>query len=127
MTYTDGASIIATHPHRCFARVTAAGYCFRYQRDESGWTIQVIHGEEVLFSVRCFGAVSDPDRRQIYDIRVPKPHRRKGLANAVYVFAEVMTNGVLTPHWDQSADALALWTQRNRPFGNDPWWRKGQE
>ena len=47
---------------------------------------------------------------------VKEPHRRKGLASAMYAAAEKQTGEKVNPS-GQTPDAKALWSQPNRPFG----------
>lgn len=48
---------------------------------------------------------------------IKEPHRRKGLATAMYGMAERETGYTMTFDDSQSNDAKALWSQPNRPFG----------
>jgi 8-oxo-dGTP pyrophosphatase MutT (NUDIX family)/GNAT superfamily N-acetyltransferase len=50
-------------------------------------------------------------------ISVDPEHRRKGLATAMYQYAEKLKNRKLRKSDAQSDDAAALWSQPNRPFG----------
>ena len=56
------------------------------------------------------------------NIIVKEKYRRKGIATAIYVFAEFMLECVLENFWGidpkQTETAKKLWAQSNRPFGN---------
>ena len=52
-----------------------------------------------------------------YETIVEPEHRRKGLASAMYAYAEEQTGRRVKPATDQTPDAQALWSQPNRPFG----------
>jgi GNAT superfamily N-acetyltransferase len=49
-------------------------------------------------------------------------YQRKGIANALYVFAEYSLECILENFWDknpiQTDPAKYLWLQKDRPFGN---------
>jgi GNAT superfamily N-acetyltransferase len=51
------------------------------------------------------------------DVSVHPNHQRKGLATAMYQHAERLTGVKTKPAEDNSPDAQALWSQKDRPFG----------
>src|SRR5262249_11229333 len=68
--------------------------------------------EDDALTAHCQNIWVNPDRQ------------RQGIANAVYVFAELVLGRVLRDYWrddsHQSEAAQALWAQSNRPFGHLP-------
>jgi hypothetical protein len=52
------------------------------------------------------------------DVKIRPPHKRKGLATAMYQLAEEKT-GRKFRRGVQSPDAQKLWDQKDRPFGKD--------
>jgi oligoribonuclease (3'-5' exoribonuclease)/8-oxo-dGTP pyrophosphatase MutT (NUDIX family) len=52
------------------------------------------------------------------ELEINKEHRRKGLASAMYAYAEKVTGAKVVPGEDQSSDAKKLWNQPNRSFGS---------
>jgi hypothetical protein len=53
------------------------------------------------------------------DVRVVPEHQRKGLANAFYVVAELLTGFCAVPSSNKTAEGKLLWGQPNRPFRCD--------
>ena len=57
------------------------------------------------------------------NIEVAPEHVRKGIGNATYILAEIMLKTTMYNHWEecsiQSEAAKRLWSQPNRPFGNE--------
>jgi 2'-5' RNA ligase/GNAT superfamily N-acetyltransferase len=55
------------------------------------------------------------------DVQVEPEYRRKGIASAMYIFAEEETELKLRPHSIQTPEGQALWHQnRDRKFGSTP-------
>lgn len=56
------------------------------------------------------------------NIEVIERYQRKGIATAIYVFAEHLLECLLENFWGddpkQTIGAKKLWAQKNRPFGN---------
>jgi GNAT superfamily N-acetyltransferase len=53
----------------------------------------------------------------INDVWVDPEHRRRGLANVMYLEAERMAGKPVHPYPGQYEDGRAFWLQPNRPFG----------
>lgn len=73
---------------------------------------------EVGKAIFYVGSKDHPDK-YLYtkDSDVNKDHRRKGLATAMYQYAEKL-HGRIFHDDSQTTDAKGLWSQPNRPFGN---------
>jgi len=50
-------------------------------------------------------------------VEVDEKYRRLGIANKMYELAEKLTSKNLVGGGEQSKDASALWSQKNRPWG----------
>lgn len=71
----------------------------------------------------CF--TDDGDSAYCHHVKVEPEFRRRGLATAMYQYAESVFLKKLENHWHgdpetQSAEARALWAQPQRPFGSHP-------
>jgi GNAT superfamily N-acetyltransferase len=64
-----------------------------------------------------FGPYGARDEFKCREVFVDPAHRRRGLANAMYVEAERIGGGPLTPFADQKPEGVAFWAQPGRPFG----------
>ena len=126
--FTSGDRVVRRHPHPAFDKVIAGGYslwyCFRPPIEQGRRLfVQVRMGAEVITCVE-FACGLAPFCQ---NIEVPEALRRRGLANAIYVFAEKRLGRTLCNFWrgmktddgksSQSPLAQALWAQPNRPFG----------
>lgn len=54
-----------------------------------------------------------------YNVQIHPDHQRKGIGTAMYSLAEEKSGRKIVPSKSQSPGAKALWSQPNRPFGND--------
>lgn len=52
-----------------------------------------------------------------FDTYVHEPHRRQGIANSMYSYAEKALGKKLVPHPMQTEGGKSLWQQKNKPFG----------
>lgn len=127
----DGAEVIAQHAHPCLERITQQGYRLLYRFEESPIEIEGMR-DLTIFTAQGGETVATADltddemARAFYvqNVSVQPAHRRRGLANAIYVFAEKLVGKTLYNFWTgdnhQSPEARALWAQPNRPFGPQP-------
>jgi hypothetical protein len=121
----DGSAVIEQNPHPCFDKAIRQGYriCFIGPTSTEGtsffsWFVyvrnagQTVSEADFLDDGTCFSN---------QNVMVDIDHRRRGLGNAIYVFAEKVAGKVLHNLWagdpHQSPEAKALWAQPNRPFG----------
>lgn len=83
----------------------------------SYWYVTATLNQEVVGT-----AVFDTHENRLYplSVNVSAAHRRKGLATAMYQFAEKKTGLAIGPSPEQSSAGKALWEQPNRPFGTGP-------
>lgn len=52
------------------------------------------------------------------NVWVEEPYRRRGIATAMYTYAEkIVGTRKVSPGAGQTDDGIALWKQKNRPFG----------
>lgn len=52
-----------------------------------------------------------------HETKIHPEHRRKGLATALYQYAEQLSGKRMYPHHSQTSEANELWAQPDRPFG----------
>lgn len=123
-----GDDIISRHPHRVFDKVVSQGYSLRYgvstgpMASIRDLVVQALLEDEVVADAEFW----DAGEPCCQNVRVNERHRRKGLANSLYVFAERFYGKPLYDKWGngqnsiQSALGRALWNQPDRPFGPRP-------
>lgn len=126
--WIGGEAVMAgtRHPRKdVFGAFARGRYRVEYRppQDECGHTdVRVLLGGEQVaggdFSV-------DGPVAWCGNVAVVEGHRRRGLASAMYVFAEALLWKPLIDYWAdvgpedwQSNDARALWVQPDRPFGH---------
>jgi GNAT superfamily N-acetyltransferase len=123
MNLIDGDVVIEEDPCAAFERITAAGYRLRYRLEQDHGSfaeliVQAIKGEAVVGQADF---IDDGSHAHCRDVAVDSKHRRKGLATAIYVFAEKLFGRGLTDFWAdspmRSPDAAKLWSHPKRPFG----------
>lgn len=125
--FKPGDGVLADHPHPAFDEVSRSGYTLVYRITPCA----IIPGQRELEvqAIQCgkvaAGANFTDNGWSAYcqNVRVFDGHRRRGLANAMYVFAEKALGRILFDYWADADDyqsdaAKALWSQPNRPFGN---------
>jgi hypothetical protein len=133
-TYEDGSPIIGQNPHPAFDKIRAGGYSIEYWMESDPDTpagspaelrelcVTVRHGGEPLATAN-FADRRNSAGARVGTSEVHADHRHRGLANAMYVFAEMVFQKPLIDYGhDQTDDARALWAQPNRPFGNPEDW-----
>jgi ribosomal protein S18 acetylase RimI-like enzyme len=107
--------------HGAFKRILDAGYALHrelHQQSLLALSVQVRKDNDVVgtaeFSV-------DDDGGYCQNVDVDDGHRRRGIANAMYAFAELSLGVRLYDFWGtdtkQTPSAKALWSQAKRPFG----------
>lgn len=69
------------------------------------------------------------DKKTLFprDISVDPEHQRKGLASAMYNYAEKISKKEIRPSGDQTRDAQGMWSDPDRSFGNKLLDQKGDE
>jgi hypothetical protein len=116
--FTDGQNVIAANPHRCFEKIRLQGYEIFYKEAADELTLQVLHSGQIVAGARFSNGVT------AYPVQtdVGSQHLRRGLGNAMYVFAEKFLGRVLDNYLEgtslQSESAKRLWEQPDRQFGN---------
>jgi GNAT superfamily N-acetyltransferase len=94
------------------------GVTFTHSEKPGGeWFIEAHKGPEEV--AKCSVWVRG-SRAQVGDVHVNPAWRRKGIATAMYIYAEEITTTTLAPAEgeDLSDDAAGLWDQPERPFGS---------
>ena len=83
------------------------------------WNVIVLYSGEIVA-----GATFTDSADCFYNLNVwvDERHRRRGICNSMYVFAEILIGNTLDNFWasiedHQSPEAKALWAQAERPFG----------
>jgi hypothetical protein len=123
-TMLAAAEIVSTNCHDAIARITEQGYEIFYMIESNQ-----LHQGRLLAEVRMRGALvataefqDDGSSCHCDVIDICDACRRKGIASALYVFAELIYKKQICNHWAndsmQTDLAKALWSQRNRPFGH---------
>ncbi len=125
-SFEPGAELVRLYPHAVFERLYSQGYEIWYMiqtveqcPNMRNLSVEVRHGELIVAS-----ADFDDDSRSSHcqNVLVEAAHRRKGIAKALYVFAEKVLGKRLWNLWDgssiQSEEAKAMWANPNRPFGD---------
>jgi hypothetical protein len=122
--YNDAEMLIQKHPHPAFDRVLGAGYRMefrvgpdKYMPDEMSLDVRVLEGSAHVATAN----LTDSDGgTYCQNVEVASAHRRRGIATAIYVLAELIFEKTLFRYWtaDQHSSAVdAFWAQPNRPFG----------
>lgn len=75
------------------------------------------NGEIVAHSIVSYPFSSKSHKGEVMRTDVDEDHQRKGLATAMYKHVEKVLGGPIHRGGEQSSDAMALWKQKNRPFG----------
>lgn len=124
-----GDRVISGHPHPAFVRLAANGYQIEYlPADPSGpLTVLVLHGDRVVGSSTFHPWAADPTRLHPQNTYVEVEHRRRGVGDALLVFAERFSGRAITDAgWGDedgqlhSPLALPFLKRVNRPFGIVP-------
>jgi GNAT superfamily N-acetyltransferase len=119
----SGNSLIQQYPHVLFEQLAEDGYVIQYCMGEGFFRpldVVVFHGEQVVATADFS---DDGPAAHCQNVRVDEHHRRRGIANTIYVFAEVAYGKRLWDFWKDMTDSQSvagrkLWAQPNRPFGH---------
>jgi GNAT superfamily N-acetyltransferase len=116
----NAARFVNKHRNEHIEKVRQFGYRFRYRTETHKRTTELFI--EVTNDDRLVARANFTDFQELcsQNVFVDPAHRRKGIATAMYVFAELYFSKSLYPLWDaneQTAESQALWKQPNRPFG----------
>jgi hypothetical protein len=84
-----------------------------YPIDQDTWQMWATLGDEVVASL-FYGKNSPSDTTLEGAIEVQPAHRRKGLATAMYSWAEVLSGMPMAPAAQHTRDAAAFWTSYGR-------------
>lgn len=122
--FVAATTILAGNPHPLFQEVIAGGYEVRYRESPKEFgldlDVEITQSGKVVAKAEFHNDYSDGAWCQ--NVEVHEDHRRKGLANSSYVFAEEYFKKCLHDYWKdtgcQSRRAAHLWDQKDRPFGN---------
>lgn len=114
-------------PH--IQKVLRQGYALLYylypEEEEAGvrfaeLTVRAVDDADERVAILNAKVIPEHQWIEVKNVEVDEGHRRKGIATALYVFAEALTGLPLRPSRDYSAmsfDAKAFWDQPDRPFG----------
>ena len=98
-------------------RVFHLGYRIAYQFRPDGRFLDFhVRNQGRPAGHACFEIRSENREIAAEQINVFDGHRRKGVANALYVLAKCLTGFEFVPAANQTDDARALWAQTNRPW-----------
>jgi GNAT superfamily N-acetyltransferase len=123
VAFEDGSAIVKQSPHPAFDKILECGYriSFRIEQDVERFKdllIEVLHGDNGVAEAEF---TDDGASAYCQNVQVDPSHQRKGIATAIYVFAENVIGKPLYNFWGsdpkQTPAARALWAQPNRPFG----------
>lgn len=121
--FNDGSRVIAKHRCPAFKRLARGGFTLRYRLERHWKCCEGRLHVEALRGQRVVGRAEFVDEglgAYCMRVEVERAFRRRGVATAMYVFAEQVLDTYLFDYWggsDQSAAAAALWAQPDRPFG----------
>ena len=122
-SFHDGTAVIGATAHSAFARIRTHDYRIVYRVEESSGSVRDLAVKALHDGVPVAAAVFSDDGIYAHcqHIHVLSSHRRRGLATALYLFAERIFGRSLANFWAgrsvQTAAARALWGQEGRPFG----------
>jgi hypothetical protein len=95
------------------------GYSIEFDVHDDGRHVELTAFHQGRFAGSCVASIPpDAQLLRMEAIDVIKEHQRKGLATAMYVWAEHRTGFTFVPALNQTLEGRALWAQPNRPFGN---------
>ena len=126
---TRGDRVISGHPHPAFERLATNGYRVEYlAADASGpLTVLVLRGDRVVGSSAFHPSAADLPRLHPQNTYVEVEHRRRGVGDALLIFAEQFSGRVITDAGWGDGDAqlhsplvLPFLKRLNRPFGVVP-------
>jgi predicted acetyltransferase len=117
-----GSAIIDDNPHEVFNKICKNKYEIFYSKNkkksETILDIVVKLGDNIIANADFVIAEDD---FHCENVMVVEEHRRKGIGNALYVFAEKVSGRKIENFWEndplQSDASKKLWNQLDRPFG----------
>jgi GNAT superfamily N-acetyltransferase len=122
LSQLDDAPSVETKRAKAIEKVEQEGYKFEIKKDELsddfGVVVKDSEGKEIGSAIlrKEDGSFKAHPFEQI---KVDAAHRRKGIASAMYAFAEQETGLKAKPSDSQTMMGKSLWEQNDRPFGID--------
>ncbi|MBK5275871.1 MAG: N-acetyltransferase [Desulfuromonadales bacterium] len=106
------------------SKMDKLGYQFRHKMENDDDFLQdlIVFVEYQKKDIAEAHFTDDGNSAYCQQVNIDENHQRKGIATAMYLYAETVLGRVLENFWDddpeyQSPAARALWAQPNRPFG----------
>jgi len=84
---------------------------------KSGSDILVTNADDYVVGNLYYGIENEGDEVMKGAVEVHPAWRRKGIATALYSWAEELEGKTFIPEETHTQDAEAFWKQKNRPFG----------
>ena len=121
--YINGSEIISSKKHECFEVLLNNKFEIYYKFPDGSLPdnklihIRVYDGKNII-------GTADPIETNVdimpQNIQVDEKYRRRGIANAMYVFVEKLTGKIFQDQGDENRTeaAIKFWNQPKRPFGN---------
>ena len=115
----DATELLVWHPHQAFRVLTP--YSVSYTNADEHISREVVievRDRELLLARANFSGQEELAWCQ--NVTVNSSYRRRGIATALYVLAEVIYGQPLYNFWpdEQTEAARGLWSQADRPFGS---------
>lgn len=123
VVYEPSDAIVNEYPHPVFERIYRNAY--RLPHGWGGYKGNSLYVKAYLVKIETGEANFDDAGYGIYcqNITIGDEYLRNGLANAMYVLAEIVYRKTLFDFWGgdkkQSTLAKLLWAQKDRPFGKE--------
>jgi ribosomal protein S18 acetylase RimI-like enzyme len=125
LAFTSGNDLLREHPHAAFDRTYHWGYEVWYRIESKQ---ECPSFRKLIVQVRLKDQVvaeadfaDDGSAAHCQNVRVEPADQRRGIATAMYLFAEKVFGKSIRNHWAgdsaQTAAAKALWANPSRPFG----------
>jgi hypothetical protein len=106
--------------HSKILKLVKRGISFQYKKNDIGFVDMVIKAM-IAEKELAKATFKEDNEKEIHrqNITVISDYQRQGIATAIYVFAECITEKKLINFWGdkKSKDGCRLWKQPNRPFG----------
>jgi hypothetical protein len=117
---TDAANFLEEHADAHLDPLRSFAVAYSVQQDLDTSLVVEVRDDRGLVAKADFSANDYEAWSQ--NVEVAGRFRRRGIATALYVFAELFFGKTLYNFWpDKQTDAArALWAQPNRPFGRRP-------
>lgn len=128
-TQSEQSKALWSQPNRPFGKSEDLDKGAKGDWQKEGYKIKINKEDSVIHSGPRVSAIKNgkevgfvrivPDGKHItaYDTYVNKKHRRKGLVNAMYFYAEKALNKKFKSAKLQTKEGETFWKQPNRPFG----------